>query len=97
MQVKVVFIYHFAFPINKFNKYEYFHHTRCVSQDDVDDVHHPVGGEVVPLDDVADGEVAGDGELAREGRHLLLLILLLLIFRGDRIFFFDESESEYYS
>ena len=79
MQVKVVFIYHFAFPINKFNKYEYFHHTKCVSQDDVDDVHHPVGGEVVPLDDVADGEVAGDGELAREGGHLSLLILLLLL------------------
>ena len=67
------------FPINKFNKYEYIHHTRCVSQDDVDDVHHPVGGEVVPLDDVPHGEVAGDGELAREGRHLLLLILLLLL------------------
>ena len=51
----------------------------CVSQDDVDDVHHPVGGDVVPLDDVADGEVAGDGELAREGRHLLLLLLLILL------------------
>ena len=82
MQVKVVFIYHFVFPINKFNKfnkYEYIHHTKCVSQDDVDDVHHPVGGEVVPLDDVPHGEVAGDGELAREGRHLLLLLLSLLL------------------
>ena len=82
MQVKVVFIYDFAccFSLTSLiNKTKYFHHTRCVSQDDVDDVHHPVGGEVVPLNDVADGEVAGDGELAREGRHLLLLYLLLLL------------------
>ena len=75
MQVEVVFINDFACFSNQLpsliNKTKYFHHTRCVSQDDVDDVHHPVGGDVVPLDDVADGEVAGDGELAREGRHLL--------------------------
>ena len=74
MQVKVVFMYDFACFSNQLtsliNRTKYFHHTRCVSQDDVDDVHHPVGGDVVPLDDVADGEVAGDGELAREGRHL---------------------------
>ena len=72
MQVKVVIIMILQFQLTSLiNKTKYFHHTRCVSQDDVDDVHHPVGGEVVPLDDVADGEVAGDGELAREGRYLI--------------------------
>ena len=81
MQVKVVIIYDFAIPIltSLINRTKYFHHTRRVSQDDVDDVHHPVGGDVVPLDDVADGEVAGDGELAWEGRHLLLLLLSSLL------------------